>query len=217
MNGAENFNNHQAIALRPREMPVITAEFEDLPFEPWAWEQDFNPPLDSEFVDEKGVGRDFIPAPQLEQIAVSLFDKYQSDFPFFSRFKIAYLWKRKGGASGGRVTLGKCVKLSGLARYFSDKPEIVEDEDYSEFANYDFVIWAAADHCRLWLPKWQQITALVFHELLHIDAEQTKPKVRGHDFEGFAREIEEFGLWKRDINRIYSAFKTVEKQQGDLF
>lgn len=213
-NGSSS-NAGTALAFRAAEtlpLPVIDVSSEETGYVPWSWEHKFAVPTDEDFE-----GRDFLIAPELKRIALALSEKYNADFPFFNRFSIAFLWKRAGGGTSGKVTLGKCVKLSGLAKFFSEQITENAEESAIDFSRFDFVIWVAADHARLWQPSWKQITALVFHELLHVDSEDSKPKTRGHDFEGFAREIEEFGIWRRDIDRICAAFRQVDPDQGALF
>lgn len=41
--------------------------------------------------------------------------------------------------------------------------------------------------------------------------------VVGHEFEGFAREIEEFGMWQHSIKRIAEACESVKDVQQGLF
>lgn len=116
-------------------------------------------------------------------------------------FKVIYLWKRAGGASSGRSILGKCIKLSGLVKYFGEA---------------DYVIWLAADHCHqihsdfLTKRRGQDLNfaALMYHELRHVDKDdKDQPATQGHEFEGFANEIERFGIWREDMKPIAAAFQ----------
>lgn len=153
----------------------------------------FPVPPESRFDDETG---DFLVAPELRKIAEELIGDHAFDFDFLRHAVIVYLWKKKGGKSGLKETLGKCQKPSGLLKHF---------------ANADFVVWVAADNCEGFTRK--QITALLFHELKHAWRDEDGKYVTvSHDFEGFAREVELFGDWKRDIARMREAFR-----QGDLF
>lgn len=149
-------------------------------------------PHDSKFEDEQ-----FIDDIQLDDIGEDLISSYD-DFSEIAGARILYLWKQKGGKSNGRETLGKCQKPSGLLAHYS---------------NADFVIWLAADHCRDYGLNGQQIRALIFHELKHAgyDPETGQYTTVSHDFEGFAREIEEFGLWDANAKRMAAAFKSVEQ------
>lgn len=135
-------------------------------------------------------GRDYSEDPKLEALAAVLIE-HCPEVEAANDFKIVYAWKRGGGKSAGMAVLGKCVKLSGLALYFGSA---------------DFVIWLAADHCRD--RAGINLAALMFHELLHVDRDENGlPSTRGHEFEGFAAEIERFGIWRESIRSIATAFK----------
>jgi hypothetical protein len=154
-------------------------------------------------------GKEFMEAPELKKIGEFLIDKYLGDFDHLVDANIVYLWKEKGGDSGGKATLGKCVRPTGLAAHFA------AGEDIASRVHY--VIWAAADHLRLNRANVRTIHALIFHELLHTHLEDGKLIVRSHQFEGFAREIEEFGMWTNSIKRIAEACETVKDVQVGLF
>ncbi len=135
--------------------------------------------------DEEPERHDFIAAADVERIAAGLIGRHDATFRHLGELGVAYRWKRAGGASGGKATLGKCVKTSGLVKHFG---------------GVAFVIWLAADHCRrLRLTRWQ-VEALVYRELLHTDRDDKgKPTVAPCDFQGFAKEIEHYGLWQPDL------------------
>lgn len=156
----------------------------------------------------------FLPAPDLKVIGDMLIDKYD-DFAHLHNLgaKIVYLWKEKGGEGGGRAILGKCVRPSGLTDYFASAAETSSGVE----EKVDFVIWAAADHLRNNIARFRTVCALVFHELKHTSYEKGNFTVQGHEFEGFAREIEEFGMWKTDIKIIAEACETVKDVQQGLF
>lgn len=135
--------------------------------------------------DKEPPRHDFIAAADVERIAAALIARHDATFKHLGELAVAYRWKREGGDAGGKATLGKCVKTAGLVKHFG---------------GVDFVIWLAADHCRsLRLTRWQ-VEALVYHELLHTERdEKGKPIVIPHDFAGFAKEIEHYGLWQPDL------------------
>jgi hypothetical protein len=76
-------------------------------------------------------GAEFLPADDLRQLAREIVDKHPDKFGFLSPYEVCFLWRAKGGASGGIATLGKTTKASGLVRYFGEQ---------------DIVVWLAADH-----------------------------------------------------------------------
>ncbi len=161
-------------------------------------------PAASEFEDRDA---DFLRAKDLEAMAVLLMDEYDDLAPLRG-LKIGFAWKRAGGGSNGTITLGKCVKASGLTRFYSD---------------CDIVIWLAADHLRQMnehptptaeegprLPAtWWQVEAVMYHELKHprVDEETGKSRLQGHDLEAFVDEIKEYGPWKESIEVMRAAFK----------
>lgn len=147
--------------------------------------------------DESG----FAPHDFLETIGGSVIDKHRSThFKDIHKYmpEIVFIWKQKGGTNGGAEVLGRCVKPSGLLKYFG---------------RADYVVWVAADHFRNRGFNQGHLKALVFHELSHIAIEfednSEKPvfKLRGHDFEGFGAEIEEYGLWKQDAEEMARAMQ----------
>lgn len=142
-------------------------------------------------------GLEFLEAPDIAKVAMRVMERKPKYFDAIVDLDIQYLWKRTGGSDGGRAKLGACQKPSGLLRYFS---------------GVNFVIWIGADTCRDAQLSYQQMEALVFHQLLHCSLDDNdKPMLRPHDFEGFAAEITEYGFWKPDVKGIANAV------QGRLF
>lgn len=155
-------------------------------------ERGVQPPPAEAFVDEGGERTPFLPAPELADLAAQLLARH-THLAHLLGLEVVYLWKAEGGKSAGQDVLGKCQKPSGLLRHFSQA---------------DFVIWLAADHLRARLLSARQVEALLYHELLHtaID-DEGRPAVRGHDWAGFTREIEHYGLYLEDIRRIDQALR----------
>jgi hypothetical protein len=128
---------------------------------------------------------DWREAPDIERIAEALIAAYPK-FRHLRERRIRYRWKREGGNVGGKDTLGKCVKVGVGHRAFD-----VED---------DFLIWLAADHAYFHKLTLYQMVSLIGHELCHAaETEKKKPKIAPHDVTAFVWEIEEFGLWMRDL------------------
>ena len=106
---------------------------------------------------------------------------------------MVFLWKDKGGTSAGKMKLGACQKPSGLLSFFSGT---------------DFVIWIALDNCKALRLTNRQMEALVYHELLHTDAEEDEDTgeeilgLRAHDFEGFNEELKHYGPWSADLQAV---------------
>lgn len=158
-------------------------------------------PKPNEFRDEDtGKPVDYLLSPEIARIGRNLIRTYAEDFDDIADAEIDYFWKKKGGSNGGKLTLGKCKKVTGELKFYSKK---------------DYLIWLAADN--LWSADYFRLTAIVFHELKHCWLNQANDQfdIRNHDLEVFNREIEVFGSWKSDIEATRKAFEKAE--QGKLF
>jgi hypothetical protein len=175
-------------------------------------------------------GKKFLAAPELKKVGEFLIEKYSSDFNHLDDANIVYLWKESGGASGGMAVLGKCIRPTGLTEFFACAPDIhtrahldlLNAADMSGFApppanKVDYIVWAAADHLRENAASVRTVHALIFHELCHTHWDDGDLVVKSHEFEGFAREIEEFGMWTTAIKKIAEACETVKDVQQGLF
>jgi hypothetical protein len=121
-------------------------------------------------------------------IGLDLREKYPDRFGFHDQLAIDYRWKRKGGKA-----LGMCVLVGGTTKAF--------------VPGMDILIWLAADNCRKHRLSAYQIEALVFHEMSHVARKPSgKPCLVKHDWEGFAAEVCEYGLWLPDVQRMGEAF-----------
>lgn len=155
------------------------------------------PQHSTRFLTRDGIGREYGDGSDIQIIAELLIDRCAELAPL-EGLDIRYLWRKKGRKKGGRLTLGTCQKLSGLARY--------------GLGGGEFLIILDAENCDLHnLTAWQ-LEALVFHELLHIsppDEEDptSQYELVSHDFEGFSAELKRYGLWHRDARRIAPAFE----------
>ena len=137
-------------------------------------------------------GHEYLAAPDLHELAQDLIGEHAA-LDAAGEWHIRYLWRRKGGSSRGKMTFGRCQKLSGLARHF---------------AAADFVVYIAADHATAYEFTRRQLEALLFHELLHIDTEEDdhgtrKPVHRAHDAEVFRAELEVYGLWDEGLRETF--------------
>lgn len=158
-------------------------------------DEEFPVPDMEEFEDDGGNAVEFIEAGDLERIAKALISK-RPELKLLRDWTIAYRWKSAGGITGGKLTLGKCVKASGLVKHFGA---------------VDWIVWLGADNVRdMRLTRWQ-VEALVYHELCHCEVVTNEngstPKVRAHDFEGFRSEVEAYGLWQADLRLAAPAFQ----------
>lgn len=157
-------------------------------------------PGDAQFKDDD----DFLESEALAQIGEALIDHWP-ELRFLQDAEIAYRWKRKGGKSGGRLTLGKCQKTSGALKHF---------------AGVDFLVWIAADHARTYGLTNFQLEALVYHELKHASFEEDEDEnsptygtvkftIRGHDDELFWDELRRYGAWKPELERTGEAYEQI--------
>ncbi len=140
--------------------------------------------------------RDFVVARYVERVAAALIARHQGRFRHLRDRKIEYLWRREGGQSKGKATLGRCERPGKLPKYYSEA---------------DFIVWLAADNCRAARLDAFQIEALICHELLHAgETEKGKTTIAPHDFEGFIFEIEHYGLWMRDLEPLGRAVQGLQ-------
>jgi hypothetical protein len=142
--------------------------------------------------DDDAFLQDYILDDKLQALAAALIESCEElNFIDELDFTLIYLWKRQGGKSSGQDVLGKCVKLSGLVKYFGKA---------------DFVIWLGGDTCRT-RPD-TNFAALMYHELCHVDKDdKDQPATQGHEFEGFAGEVMRFGIWRESMKPIATAFQ----------
>lgn len=152
-------------------------------------------PTDAQFK-----GRLYRDAPELADIAEHLMGKHRVIRELINA-DIKYFWKRKTGVSKGRAKIGFCKRASDLLGHFTGA---------------DFIIWLSATTAREGKFTDRQVEAAVFHQLMHIGADEKGNWIfTPHDFEGFAAEIEAFGAWTSDLTLGGSAF--VAAHQMGLF
>lgn len=141
----------------------------------------FLPPPEEAFADGLGGEADYLPAEDLEAVGDALIAERGSRLDQLEALRIVYLWKREGGKTRGRLTLGRLAKPSGLLAYFSDA---------------DFVVWLAADHLRGLASTAWQVEALLYRQLLHAGIDGNgNPSLVDADFAGFRAELRRYGLW----------------------
>lgn len=152
-------------------------------------------PADSQFGDVD----DFIPSAALTERAAVLAKRHRGLLGHYEGLSVLFLWKRTGGKSKGKGVFGKTVKPSGLLKHF---------------AQTEFVIWLAADHCREARYGDREIEALLFHEMNHIgmsdeddDGNPSVPVLVPHDVEMFRSEVEVYGLWDEQLRDVAPSFK----------
>lgn len=153
----------------------------------------FDVPGASHFVDEDDATLiyDFRHSTEIRDIARKLIKERES-LKHLKHVDIAYFWKREGGKSAGKATLGRCQKPSGLLKHYSE---------------VSYIIWLAADWCRGFQLTNFQIEALIYHELLHTKLDDGKLTMRPHDFEGFASELHFYGAWNSDFDSVQRALQ----------
>lgn len=145
-------------------------------------------------------GRFYLDAPELERIARDLIARHPS-FAEIGACEIQYFWRRKTGVSAGRVTIGLLKRASDLLGHFSGA---------------DYILWLSATTARDGKFSARQVEAAVFHQLCHISTDDHGNYIKlPHDFEGFAREITEYGPWTSDLVAGGRAF--LAARQLDLF
>ena len=154
-------------------------------------------PSEGEFPEDD----DFLVADDLAKLAAKLEVAEPMRFGQLGNMTISYLWKKKGGSTRGKLRMGYTTKTSGALRHFSA---------------VDAVIWLAADH--LAGRNAREIEAWLYHEMLHLgwDEEGERVALMGHDFEGFAAEVERYGDVLPDAKAIAGAFRQLMMFDGEI-
>lgn len=137
---------------------------------------------------------DYRDAPELAARAADLIARYPNDLGHLRNENIAYLWKKKAGAKGGKDMLGRCQSVSGLAAFWGE---------------VSWCIWLGADTLFVRQSTDQQIEATLFHELSHLgwDEEAQKVVLLQPDFTGFIRELALYGDWRADLKELREAYQ----------
>lgn len=135
------------------------------------------PPAELDF----GEG-DFLESGPIERIGERLI---HDRFPDLSQFKIAFLWKKRGGARRGQARFGSTQMPTGLLAFYCE---------------YTFVIWLAADTFREAHWGSAEIEAALFHELCECGTDDDgNPRLQWYDFTGFTKEFREYGAWNAEL------------------
>lgn len=154
-------------------------------------------PPERRFRDKGGYRIDFCRAPEVEDLAERLIHHYP-EFAHLRHLRIAYLWRRKKQAKGGKLVLGTCSSLSGIPQAFLEA---------------DWAVTIGAESCREAKLTAYQMEALIFHELSHIAPpdeeadEAAEPTLVGHDLEMFNAEVTRYGLWRQDLDVAAETFR----------
>lgn len=131
-------------------------------------------------------GAEFLEIDSLKGMANGVIGQWP-ELQYLAGHELRFLWKAEGGKKSGAPILGKCVLASGLVEFFG-------------LANW--IVWLGADWCRELEFSDEQIEAALYHELLHCELKgknEDEPGIRGHDFEGFSKEIERYGFWEETL------------------
>lgn len=145
---------------------------------------------------------DWVDAPAVERVAAQLipgkFEHLQQTGVY-----LRYVFTNKKILMRGRVKAAQAIKMTGLGARMYFREFFGRDNDLPG------VLFVVKVNKQQW--EWcgdREKEALVFHELCHFAAEQ-KTDNRGnevlrlflydHDIEAFGREVDEYGLWTRNL------------------
>lgn len=114
----------------------------------------------------------------------------QEHHPYVSELNICYLFRSKHGKRAGKIVAGSCKKENGRAKLLH---------------GFDFIVTIAADIFQEMTSEQRE--ALLLHELLHIGCSENKEgemefRIQPHDFSGFKKVIELYGLWSEDLESL---------------
>lgn len=155
------------------------------------------------------VSESFQRAPELEALAEDLLKRddqliddlrWEIGWGAAEGARVRFVWKQKGGTSYGSATLARCVKLGGLTKHYG---------------RGDFAVWLAADHLADREPTYEEVRAILFHELCHIrkvvsEDDEITYQLRPHDIEAFESEIMLFGNTVQRIREVAPLFQQVK-------
>lgn len=188
--GAHSWQPADDLAVERSQQPV-------LPGTPEPEQNDWSVPSEASFK-----GKDFQTSSGLRAIGERLIEE-KPTLAHLVDVEIRYLWKRRGGSSGGNPKLGALQRPGGLLKYFT--------------GGVTFIAWLAADNCReLQLPP-EKIEANLFHQLLHADTnpdDDDAYRIRGHDFEGFVDELDGYGPWSADFREMHAHVAKLPLEQA---
>jgi hypothetical protein len=178
---------------------------------------------------------DFVPAPEVQRIAEDLIDEIHSE-RWFTRPKIVYLFSADRPKASGRDATATCRKVGGIHAYLIGLTELqagkVDPDDY----NRRQYLESFPDREKYALPKdrhvhegvpfyvitvhydtWKHVltdeqkTALVDHELMHVDVslgdQDVSYKMRGHDTEEFIDIVHRHGAWEPGVQALVKAVR----------
>jgi hypothetical protein len=149
---------------------------------------DLHVPDDGDFADDN-----WLPAPDVEQIAGRLCARHPERFAHFQDFTFSYFWKRKGGKANDKPKLGEAARVGGLTEAFAP--------------NVDFAIWLAADNVREATLTNYQAEALVFRCMKRTGTDDKgRPAIKGFDWHGYSDEVTTYGLWMPELQDAGEAF-----------
>ncbi len=169
----------------------------ELPGTPAPVSDDTAIPTETQFA-----GKDFLAAPGLKAVGERLIFEHES-LADLSGVEIRYLWKRRGGSSGGNPKLGALQRPGGLLRYFT--------------GGVTFICWLAADNVRALQLDPAKIEACLFHQLSHAQLNPDDDdawRIRSHDFEGFVSELDQYGAWSADLREVAAHIRLLPLDQA---
>jgi hypothetical protein len=154
---------------------------------------DYDVPRDAQF------NAEFMEAPGLYNVGTALIQQRRK-LAHIQGARILYVYSQKDKKKNGKAVLGTCEKPSG---------KLLWSLEHS-FGMLDFLVTLYAPAVREFSPA--RLERVVFHELMHIEGNANDGwKTRGHDFEGFLTEIEEY---PNEIGEDMRAAGEAFKQMG---
>jgi len=143
-------------------------------------------------LDTPGGVRDYLHTDELDALGAKLLEECE-EFEHILNLepRLCFVWKRKGGRSGGQMNFSNPVKCSGLVKYLG---------------NYDFIIWVGADHARDLSFEDTQIEAALFRAMKRLQLNGADDAdslcVVAHEFSGSMDEIERYGPWFEALKQM---------------
>lgn len=126
----------------------------------------------------------------LQEIGQSLIQKWPRQFGHIGAEEVWWGWRKNGGREGRKDRKGGVIFVTATSPLM-------------HFARKGLMVYLSADHVKALNPDERTIEALLFHYMMTIGKNaKGLPIKRAPDFAGFRAELEQYGHWSADLQRI---------------
>lgn len=127
---------------------------------------------------------------ELAEVGQSLIERWPRRFGHIGAEEVWWGWRKNGGREGRKD------RLCGIIIPTAASPLM-------HFARRGILVYLSADHVKQRNLNTAQIEALVFHAMMMIGKNaKGLPIKRAPDFSGFQAELQQYGYWSEDLEKI---------------